>query len=611
MRKDITSRPASALRHGVLYGVQPLLLAIKVPDALLTMDYESAALSAAAGVAGLLLIWNIILRKRGAKYRHIASVQNERYRQFFENCPDALLVVEHEGSIVTANAPACKLLGMDLEDLLAKTFWDFVPGTSRPEFGKQFRQCISGKKMRCEGEIQASDHKVVPVELNGSLQRIGKKTLVQLYLRDNTVLKEVEEQVRLLYNQVDMAAAEVLEKDNLLIEEVRLIRKEFIAFANHRIRTPLDGIMGMAQLLADTPLNVEQYNSIQTILHSSANLLNVVRSISDTAEDFDEVPEVKAEWVNLREMCESLSKTHEASAALRGIDLRCECQSSVPVQIVTDGRLLDQVLSTLLDNAIKYTEQGLVMLNIECRAQSSDSAHLYFHVIDTGIGIAKDAQATLFEKPEQDKDTSFVRCFGGRRDLANCRRVVEQMDGRIDLTSTKGKGSTFYIELTVPLAMPEPVVDAAEPSAVSAPQLGNLEGAALVLLVDDNKISRKVVAAMLRKAGCTVDTVVNGKEALAQVRKKPYNLVLMDCQMPVMDGYEATVAIRALPEPNGSIPIIALTAHSLKHELQACRKCGMDDHLTKPVDRKVLIDTVHKYVLMNDQECVPLHKAAS
>jgi PAS domain S-box-containing protein len=417
-----------------------LWLGLKSPNLDLLKSPEYIALVIAAVMVCLLLAWNFIFRKRLARYRQFSSNQGERYRQFFDNCPDALLVVERDGSIVTANAHASSLLKIDGQDLLAKNFWSFVSGVSRAVFDKQFHRCISGKQMKCEGFIQAYDGTMVPVVVNGSYQSIGEKDLVQLYVRDNSVIREVEEQVRCLYNELDKATAEMEEKEKVVAEEKRLAREEFIAFANHQIRTPLDGIMGMAQLLADTPLNIDQLNCVHTILKSSAGLLNVIRSFN--------------------------------------------------------------------------------------------------------------------EEPENPSD----------------------------------------------------VEDQPKPFEVSLP-IDTKD--ATVLVVDDNKISQKVVAALLRKAEYEVDVVENGKEALSRVQMKSYDIILMDCQMPVMDGYEATAGIRALPEPYRSVPIIALTAHSLKHELQACRDCGMDGHLVKPVDHKVLIDIVSKYVQKGRQERVRPFKTAS
>lgn len=440
-RHDVNCNSPSARGQGVLYGVQALWLGVKSPNLDLLKSPEYIALVIAAVLVCLLLAWNFIFRKRLTKSRQFSSSQGERYRQFFDNCPDALLVVEQEGSIVTANAQASSLLKTDGQELLAKNFWSFVSGVSRAVFEKQFNRCISGKKMRCEGFVQACDGTMVPVVVNGSYQPIGEKALVQLYIRDNSVFREVEDQVRSLYNQLEKVTADVKDKEKVIAEETRIARKEFIAFANHQIRTPLDGITGMAQLLTDTPLNIDQHSFVNSILRSSAGLLSVIRSMS--------------------------------------------------------------------------------------------------------------------EEPEEDA---------------------------IDVN------------------------DQSRP--VHAPLTGSIQDAS-VLVVDDNKISQKVVAALLRKAEYEVDVVENGKEALSRASMKRYDVILMDCQMPVMDGYEATAGIRSMPEPYRSVPIIALTAHSLKHELRACRDCGMDDYLVKPTDHKVLIDIVSKYVRQGRQERVPTYKTAS
>jgi len=576
------------------------------------MTPESTLQITAAVVLSLLLLWNFILKKRMSKYRNFSSNQGERYRQFFDNCPDALLVVEHEGSIVSANAEASRLLKLDGHDLLAKTFWDFVvEGVSRAGFTKQFSRCVSGKKMRCEGDIRASDGTVIPVEVNGSLQRIEGKNLVQLYIRDISVLREVEEQVRSLYNQLDQVSADLEEKEKTVTEESVHARKDFVAFANHQIRTPLNDIMGMAQLLTDTTLSLEQRNCVYSIIDSSIGLLNVVRSISETSDDAVDEGVPQAEFVNLRSLCETLSRKYEPLAVHKGIDFRCECQSNVPLNVVTDRRMLRQVLSKLVDNAIKYTEQGLVMLNIECRRESNEAAELHFQVIDTGLGIDKEIQSSIFEESDQGQDPALMRYYGSGRGLAISKHTVEQLGGSLGLTSTKGKGSTFYFGLTVPLELPQPVVAIVDESKSFIDPPVNSIVEASVLLVDDNKISQKVVAAMLRKVGCRVDAVSNGKEALSQIQKKYYDVILMDCQMPVMDGYEATTSIRAMSEPHRSLPIIAMTAHSLKHELQACRDCGMNDQLVKPLDRKKLIEVVDKYAQMRRSDQAPAFRAAS
>ena len=584
-------RTGSAQDCGVLYGVQSLWLFDRFPEAALPAGFESAIPILTAVATCLFLLWNFILRKRLTRYRQYASNQGERYRQFFENCPDALLIVEHEGSIVSANPHACKLLNTDGQELLAQTVWHFIDPVSRIELHKKFDLCLTGKPMQCNAGIMNSDGSVTPVEMNGCLHRIKGKRLVQLYVRDLSVLREVEEQVRSLYTQLEQVTVELEEKERMIPEQTQLAREELIAFVNHRIRTPLDGIMGMGQLLADTPLNIEQYNCVRTILQSSSSLLNVIRSMGQSPEHLLEDLALQAEFVDLRAICDQLYRRYQPLAAQKGIELRCDCQSSVPQQVVSDGMQLGQVLTDLLDHAVKSTMQGLVMLNIECRRNSGDDAEIYFQVIDTGPGIDEESHFRAKETSAHAEESRFAR----GPDLAGCRRVVEQMGGNIGQTRTAGKGSTYYFDLTLPLALPRPEHGADQQPPDEAPSTSPILDAQ-VLVVDDNRISQKVVVAMLYKAGCRVDVAGNGKEALSQIHKKDYDVVLMDCQMPVMDGHEATMAIRSMPEPYRSLPVVALTAHSLKHELQACLDSGMNDCMVKPIERQKLIETVAKHV---------------
>ena len=587
-----SQEPGCAQGSVMLHGLPFLLLLDIYPSSALPTTFESIIPVIAVAVTALVLAWNLFLRKRLARYKHYSASESERYRQFFESCPDALFVLEHEGSIASANSCACKLLKMDRQNLLANTFLSFINQVSLIEFRKQFRNCFSGTPIHCQVDLQTGEGSVIPVEVNGIPQIIKGKNFVQLYVRDKSVLRETEEQVRSLYDQLEEVTAELEEQKRKLQEQPRLVREELIAIINHRIRTPLDGIMGMGQILSDTPLNIEQFNCVNTILNSSTNLLNVITALSENPEDASGELELQKELVDLRAICDRLSIRYGALAVRKGIELRCDCQSNVPKHVVTDGRQLNQVLSNLLDNAIKFTAKGLVLLNIECRRKSSEEAEIYFQVIDTGLGVDEESRSDFFESSLHTGDDEYERGLG----LAASRQVVEKLGGTIGQTGTKGKGSTFYFDLTLPLELSQPEVRVDEqPHAVEASSEASIKNSR-VLVVDDNKICQKVVAAMLHKAGCRVELANNGKEALLQMQKKDFDLVLMDCQMPVMDGHQATVCIRSMSEPYRSVPIIALTAHSLKHELKICLDSGMDDCLVKPVDRQKLIATVSGYI---------------
>jgi PAS domain S-box-containing protein len=583
---------AEGATTSMLYGVSSMWFFDTFPDMTRSAVYASIIPYVAAGMVCLALLWVLILRRKLVTSRLHASSQGARYRQFFDNCPDALMVVEIEGCIVSANPRACRLLKKDGQDLLAHTCWDFIEQVSLTEFRKKFKLCLEGKPMHCEAGIQIEDGAVIPVEMNGTFQRIDGRSLILLYIRDMRVQRETEDQVRSLYKQLEQAIADSEEMEAMVSGQEQRARDELIADINYRIRTPLDGIMGMGQLLSDSTLSIEQHNYLNVILNSASNLLKVIDSLGESPEDARKEPGPRAGYTDLHAICDSLHSKFEPSALRKGIELRCHCQGDVPAEVVADGKRLSQVLSGLLDNAFQQTIQGLVMLNIECRRQNSEKAEIYFQVIDTGLGIEEEFQTPI---PEQSVDSDDTGTASGPN-LAACRQIVMQMGGTIGQTNSVGKGSTYYFGLTFPLALPhDGTGDDGQTASSSEPSSCSIENAK-VLVVDDNKVSQKVVTAMLHKAGAQVDIAGNGKEALSRIHEKEYDVVLMDCQMPVMDGHEATAGIRSMPEPCCSVPIIALTAHSLKHELRACRDSGMDDCLVKPIERRTLIDMVTRYV---------------
>jgi CheY-like chemotaxis protein len=255
-----------------------------------------------------------------------------------------------------------------------------------------------------------------------------------------------------------------------------------------------------------------------------------------------------------------------------------------------DEGLLEQILVNLVGNAIKFTHQGSVTLNVE-RHANGPAGELYFQIIDTGIGIPKEQQATIFEKFMQ-VDGSAKRMYGGTGlGLAICKQLIELMGGRIGLISSSGRGSTFFFNLALPPATPP-----SEPKSPRGDQIETLVRPNVkVLLVEDNKVNQKVAEAILRKAGCLVDIAGNGQDAIQQIRKGSYDVVLMDCQMPIMDGFEATAQIRAMHSEISQIPIIAITAHAMKDDRQKCIDGGMNDYISKPVSRKDLVALINQY----------------
>lgn len=542
-----------------------------------------------AGVVLFILMWNRRLQQIVRRKTRQISDSEERLRQFFEHSPDAVFVLEKDGSIIAVNTHACAALKVKKQELLSKRIYDFAPEEHHNAVRKNIQLWFDEKLHQCEGESRAADGAVTPIEMTGTLLKLGGRKVLQIHSRDITQRKEAEDKLRAAHKMAEHAR-EMAENATEMAEAASLAKSEFLANMSHEIRTPLNGIVGMAQLLTDTPLSSEQVNCTETILQSTGGLLKIINHVLDISKIEAGQMDVRTSSIDLRALCDNLYHVFQPLAETSGVAFHCACGKEVPLSVEGDEGLIEQILVNLVSNALKFTHKGSVTLNIECRKKSPAGAELHFQVIDTGIGITKEKQASVFEKFIQ-ADGSSKRMYGGTGlGLAICKQLVELMGGSIGLLSTHGHGSTFFFSLTLPQSSHPAALKTHEDNKVPEIREG-----VRVLLVEDNKVNQKVAVAILRKAGCMVEAVENGQDAIQQVVKTPYDIVLMDCQMPVMDGFEATKRIRAMAGPVARIPIIAITAHAMKDDRQKCIDEGMDDYISKPVSRKDLIMLISKY----------------
>jgi signal transduction histidine kinase/ActR/RegA family two-component response regulator len=369
-------------------------------------------------------------------------------------------------------------------------------------------------------------------------------------------------------------------------ERLAQARTEFLANMSHEIRTPMNGVLGMLNLLKDTPLTDEQRDLLQTAETSAQHLLEILNDILNLAKI--EAGQMKLERTPtdlkrlVRETCEMV----RPQARLKGILLREELPTD-ELYALADPTRLRQILLNLLSNAVKFTEHGEVVARLIQREASADNEHaLRFEVQDTGIGIPPDKQQQIFE-PFRQADGSTTRKYGGTGlGLAISKKLVELMGGRMGVVSQVGEGSTFWFEVGLP-ACDAPAHVRLEQQLRAAEQTP-LTGLR-VLVAEDNFVNQKVIRRTLEKWGIEAQIANHGREALEWLSREPFHLVLMDCQMPEMDGYEATRRIRAYEQPRGlHMPIIALTANALEGDREKCLECGMDDYLTKPVNPDLL-----------------------
>jgi CheY-like chemotaxis protein len=280
-----------------------------------------------------------------------------------------------------------------------------------------------------------------------------------------------------------------------------------------------------------------------------------------------------------------------AKAEQRGIKLRCQIDPAVAERLLGDPGRIRQVLTNLLDNAIKFTEHGFVLLQVAPEPGPAELQPISFTIRDSGIGISPEKLATIFEKFTQ-ADASTTRKYGGTGlGLTICRQLAEVMGGSIAATSTPGEGSTFTVLVPFRRSEAPPVKPAAAPAEGPAARLHGK-----ILLAEDYPANQKIAKWMLERLGCSVTIAVDGREALARLAEEPFDLVLMDCQMPEMDGYEATRAIRAGGAAYAGIPVIAMTAAALETDRQRCLAVGMNDYLSKPVQQETLAAVLARWL---------------
>jgi PAS domain S-box-containing protein len=505
----------------------------------------------------------------------------QRFRTLFLRSGEPHLLFDGTGALVDCNDAAAMLLHAPGRDhLLGHTLEQFAADPQRDgPAGELLRTASEAARRdgvkRLEWTARSLRGDLFPVEMTLTPIRLGDQDAMLVAWHDIAERQRYEQELREARDAAESAAS---------------AKAQFLAMMSHELRTPMTGIIGMVDLLEDARMGDEQRHFVDVLRNSAHSLLTVLNDVLDYSKI--EAGRLQLERIDFRpdavarEVVDLLS--HAASQRGNTLSIRW---STDPVPALNgDPTRVRQVLFNLVGNAIKFTERGRVAIEGDARTMPDGRIALSFAVTDTGVGIAADVLPTLF-RPFQQADSSTTRRFGGTGlGLAICGHLVEAMGGEIAVESRPGEGSTFRFTASLDPADGVPCAATDDPPAAAA-GLHRMK----LLVAEDNPTNRLLIGTRLRRLSYQVELVENGLEAVAAARSQDWDLILMDMQMPELDGVGATRAIRALPGPRGRVPIVALTADAMPELRERYMSSGLDDYLTKPIDWAVLNRVLRRY----------------
>jgi PAS domain S-box-containing protein len=481
------------------------------------------------------------------------------YKAVVEDGSDIIFIVDFEGNILYHNASVHETLGYRAKSLIGKNFFDYILPTTLHKFKQNFKQ--TQRRLyteKIEFQFLCKDKSFRFLEFN-AINLKNKEGLPGLILDCRDITQRKEDAVELV--------------------RLQKAKEQFLANMSHEIRTPINGIAGIAGLLSTNQNPEERETYLSAIRHSSENLKVIINDILDVAAI--ESGKLKFEKIafNLKDLLPSLISTFTFQAREKRISMHYTIDETLNKILLGDPVRLNQILINLISNAVKFTHTGSIHINCVLEKEHKGITHVRISVKDTGVGIPKEKLDTIFESFSQADETVTRRYGGTGLGLTIARQLVEMQKGRIEVESQELVGSVFTIH--IPYASGTAAVSKI-PAQQKAHTHNSITHNVRVLLVEDNDINRLYAKSILQTWKCQTDIAENGLVAIEKLKNNIYDVILMDVQMPVMDGYEATKTIRMMSSPASLTPIVALTANATKIDVERCLAAGMNDYLSKP-----------------------------
>ncbi len=523
--------------------------------------------------------------------------------EFSRGADFPVMAVTAQGEIIDINPDTESIFNLQRNDLVGKSVFSFLSDASIKKVNKILLSSSKLKKFRdhiefitAEGVLTASliffpmyENEVAPSYFILSLNDPHKAAQLQIEIDSANRIADLNMK-RLHNTNLKLVEARRAEQEAIKAKE------HFFASISHEIRTPLNGILGITKLLSNTPLDTKQQEFINAVINSSEQLLNIINDLLDLSKinsfdfKFDNLP------FNLQQALLNIVPAFKIIASNKKLSFKVETDPEIPALLIGDKYRLNQIINNLLNNAFKFTLKGEVSFGVKLLGIDKDIARLQFTVCDTGIGIAKQNLDKVFDS-FTTVSSSTSKIYGGTGlGLSISKHLVELMKGSIAVISTVNKGTCFTFELPYPVAQLQQHKLPLQPSAKNQPGLSTVK----ILAVDDNEVNRFYVSHLFNNKNIVVVTAENGQECLELLKTESFDVILMDIQMPILDGYKTTERIRN--KLNLDVPIIALTASLVEQVESKCLKTGMNSVIQKPFTKETLLMAIHQFVQTPEEE---------